>query len=533
MSFYRAVVTVGGFTLGSRVLGFLRDIMTAAFMGAGPVADAFFVALKLPNFFRRVTAEGAFSVSFVPLFAGELEVDGKEAAKKFAEEAQAVMLAALIPFTVIVIAAMPWVLYLVAPGFGDTPERYQMALEMSRISFPYILLMSLTALLGGVLNSFDRFGPFAAAPMLFNACLMAALGAHHYAHFAPTAGHAMAWGVFAAGVLQLVWLAWSCRRLGMGLRLRRPALTPMIRKLFRKMGPGVMGAGVAQVNLFVDMILASLLPVGSISFLYYADRLYQLPLSVIGTATGTALLPMLTRALRGGDTAGAHRLFLRAVEVGLWLVLPATLAYLVMAPDIMSVLFQRGHFTADDSVKSAWALMAYSIGLPAFIFSKIFGASFYAREDTTTPVKIAIICAVVNTVLCLVLMYMTPLKHVGIALATGISAWISAGLLARALWKEKFFRLDSDSGKRLGIVLLSVAVMGGVLFAEDKYAMPYFMKGGQALRLLGLAGVMSVAGLVYVLCLYAGGILKPSYLKELFPKGKKKDTIGDVQKTGQ
>jgi putative peptidoglycan lipid II flippase len=281
------------------------------------------------------------------------------------------------------------------------------------------------------------------------------------------------------------------------------------------------------------MVLASLLPVGSISFLYYADRLYQLPLSVIGTATGTALLPMLTRALRGGDMEQAQRLFVRAVEVGLWLVLPATAAYLIMGPAIMSALFERGAFSAGDSLKSALALMGYAIGLPAFIFSKIFSAAFYAREDTSTPVKIGVICAVANTALCLALMYLTPLKHVGIALATGISAWIGAGLLARALWKEKFFKLDSDSGKRLGIVLLSVLVMGLLLWLGGKFVMPYFMTGGQRGKLLGLALVMSAAGLVYGLCLYAGGILKPSYLKELFPKRKKTATIDEVRKSGQ
>lgn len=529
MSFYKAVATVGGFTLGSRIMGFLRDILTAALMGAGPVADSFFVALKLPNFFRRITAEGAFSVSFVPLFAGEMETQGKEAAQKFAEEAQAVMLTVLVPFTVLVIAAMPWVLYVVAPGFGSTPERYEMALEMSRITFPYIVLMSLTALFGGVMNSFDRFGPFAAAPMLFNLCLIAALLVHEYAHMGQTAGHAMAWGVLAAGVLQCGWLAIACRKLCMHVRLRRPALTPMIRKLFQKMLPGVMGAGVAQVNLFVDMVLASLLPVGSISFLYYADRLYQLPLSVIGTATGTALLPMLSRAIKGGDEQGAHKLFTRATEVGLWLALPATVAYIVMAPTIMAVLFERGAFTPADGMKSALALMAYAIGLPAFIFSKIFSMAFYAREDTATPMKIAVICAVSNTVLCLALMYLTPLQHVGIALATGVSAWISAGLLARRMWKEKFFRLEGDSVKRIGFVFASVAVMGALLAVEDRFVMPHFMTGGWAFKLLGLALVMGAAGAVYALCLYASGILKPSLIKELFPKRKKQDTIKEVE----
>lgn len=531
MSFYRAIITVGGLTLGSRLLGFARDILTAAILGAGPVADAFFVALKLPNFFRRITAEGAFSVSFVPLFAGELEKNGKEAAQKFAEETQAVMFSVLVPFTVIVIVLMPWLLYMIAPGFVTTPERYQLALEMSRVTFPYIVLMSLTALLGGVMNSFDRFGPFAAAPMLFNISLMVAL--FFFEPYVATGGHAMAWGVALAGILQFGWLFYSCRRIGVVLKWRRPRITPMIRKLFKKMLPGALGAGLAQVNIFVDMVLASLLPVGAISFLYYADRLYQFPLAIIGTATGTALLPMLTRAIKSKDDTAAQDLFTKAFEVSLLLVLPATVAFWVMAPSIMQVLFERGAFTAEDSLKSAYALMAYSIGLPAFILSKIFAVAFYAREDTSTPVKIAVICAVMNTLGALALIYGTGLQHVGIALATGLTAWINIVLLTVQLKKKEFFHLGQDIGKRTLFIVGATLLMGTVLFLGDRLMMSRVMTEGQMARLLGLAGVMGGGAVVYGLCLFIGGVLKASYIRDLFPKRKKQGKIGDVREFGQ
>ncbi|MCE9507430.1 MAG: murein biosynthesis integral membrane protein MurJ, partial [Alphaproteobacteria bacterium] len=332
MAFFKAIATVGGFTLASRILGFIRDVMTASFLGAGPVADAFFIALKLPNFFRRITAEGSFSVSFVPMFSKLLADEGKAEARKFAEEAQAVMLTVLIPFTVIGIAAMPWALYVLAPGVHGDPLRYDLALEFSRITFPYILMMSLTALLGGVLNSFDRFGPFAAAPIFFNGILIVFLlfGSGVF----KTGGHALAWGLATAGVIQFLWMLANYFYIGYVLRLRRPVLTPRIRKLFRLMLPGAIGSGAAQINLFIDMILASLLPIGSISFLYYADRLYQLPLGVIGAAIGTALLPMLSRALKsqGGD---ARKLLGLGFETGLILSLPAAIALIVIAQPIM------------------------------------------------------------------------------------------------------------------------------------------------------------------------------------------------------
>lgn len=524
MSFNKAILTVGGLTLGSRILGFARDILTAAFLGAGPVADAFFVALKLPNFFRRITAEGAFSVSFVPLFAGELEKHGKEEAIKFAEEAQAMMLAVLIPFTVLAIVAMPWVLYVIAPGFGSTPERYDLALEMSRVTFPYILFMSLTALLGGVMNSFGKFGPFAAAPMLFNLTLMIAL--LFFTDMAGTAGHAMSWGVSAAGILQLLFLMYYCRKIGVSLKLYKPRVTPRLRKLFKNMVPGVFGAGIAQINLFVDMILASLLPVGSISFLYYADRLYQLPLSVIGTAIGTAMLPMLTRAIRGKDDKEAHRLFTQGIETSLVLAMPATAAYIAIAVTIMDVLFARGAFTAENSQASAYALMGYSIGLPAFILSKVMSAAFFAREDTKSPVVFAVICAVMNTLVALCLI--SPFQHVGIAIATGATAWINILLLGHRLWKRKIFHIDRSSVKRISIIIMSSLLMAGALVLLDHYVMPYFMRQGQVMRIIGLAGMMGLGGGVYGVCLYMMGVLRFDMLKRLFPKRQKKDTINQA-----
>jgi putative peptidoglycan lipid II flippase len=521
MSFFKAIATVGGLTLASRLMGFARDVLTASFLGAGPVADAFIIALKLPNFFRRITAEGAFSVSFVPMFSKLLDESGAEEAKKFAEEAQAVMLAVMLPFTIICMIAMPLVLYVIAPGVhcsvGDTacsPERYNLAVDFSRITFPYILMMSLTALLGGVLNSFGKFAAFAAAPIFFNGMLIIALLFGN--SLFKTSGHALAWGLAAAGVAQFCWMLVNYKMIGYVLRLRRPRLTPRIRKLFRLMIPGTIGAGAAQINLFIDMVLASLLPVGSISFLYYADRLYQLPLGVIGVAIGTALLPMLSRAVKsdGAEKTEATRLLGLGFETSLALSLPAAIALIVIAHPIMSVLFERGEFSANAALQSSYALMAYSLGLPAYVLARVFSTAFFAREDTSTPVRFAVICAVINTVLALA--FITPLHHVGIALATGITAWINLFLLMRGLHKKKHLDLPLNSLKRSIKILVSGLVMAAVLWGLDHYAVQTLLAGKQIERILALGILGFGGGVVYFVCLYLFGIFRLKALKEIF-----------------
>ncbi len=532
MSFYKAVTTVGGYTLASRILGFIRDILTASFLGAGPVADAFFIALKLPNFFRRITAEGAFSVAFVPMFSKIVVEEGEAEAKSFAEEAQAVMLATLLPFTVLCMIAMPWLLYIIAPGVhcsaGDphcNPLRFHLAVTFSRITFPYIVMMSLTALLGGVLNSLKRFAAFAAAPMFFNITLIGAL--LFFAHKFPTAGHALAWGVAAAGVIQFTWILANCRKHRIAPRLRRPVLTPRIRKLFRLMLPGAIGAGATQINVFVDMILASLLPVGSISYLYYADRLYQFPLGVIGVAIGTALLPMLSQALKTGKDGEAGGLLTRAFETGLMLTLPAAFGLIVLAQEIMSVLFQRGAFTPMASVQSSHALIAYATGLPAFVLIKVFSTAYFARDDTSTPVKFAIACAILNTVLAIALI--APMKHVGIALATAIAAWVNMALLVHGLHKREHLDLTKGSVKRAALILLAALIMAAVVWALNTHVY-HLMEGRFLHKAADLAALIGTGGVVYFSCLYIFGIFTLQSVKALFPKGKKQDTIDTVQR---
>lgn len=498
------MATVGGLTMLSRVAGFVRDVLTAAILGAGPVADAFFVALKLPNLFRRLFAEGAFSVSFVPIFSEELEARGRQAAVGFAEEALALMVAVLVPLTVLAVAAMPLVIPAIAPGFVDDPDRYPLAIEFARVTFPYLLMMSLVALMGGVLNSLDRFAPFASAPVLFNLTLIAAL--LFLVPYADTAGHALAYGVAAAGVIQLVWLALWCHAAGVRLHLRLPRLTPRAKRLFRLMGPGAIGAGVMQINLFIDVLLASLLPTGAISYLYYADRLYQLPLGVIGITIGTAVLPVLSRQVTAGGADGANRAAMgtqnRALEFGLLLSLPAAVALIVIPGPILSVLFERGAFDAETTRATAWALAAYAVGIPAYILVKVLSTAYFARQDTASPVKVAVICTIANIALSLSLIWW--LGHVGIALSTGLTAWINVSLLAWGLRRRGFFALDRRLAGRLPRLGVAAAGLAAALWFGAR-ALDGPLAAGLAVQIGALAGLVLGGALVYFALAQATG----------------------------
>src|ERR1700745_3323529 len=458
MSLLHSVATVGSYTAVSRVLGFVRDVLTAAILGAGPVADAFFVAQRLPNLFRSLFAEGAFSAAFVPLFAGTMADRGKEAVRIFAEDVLAVLLAALLGFVVLGEIFMPTVMGVIAPGFSEDPAKFGLAVELARITFPYLLFIALVALQGGVLNSVDRFAAAAATPVLLNLFLIAALLLMERSGW--RAGRALAWAVTAAGFAQFLWLLFSCARAGLALRLPLPRLTQGVRRTLAVMAPGTIGAGDTQLNLLISTALASLLPGGSVSYLYYADRLNQLPLGVVGIAVGTAILPPLSRQLRLGLAADAADTQNRGVELALLLTLPAAVALAGLAPPILAVLFQRGAFGAADTAATAAALAAYAAGLPAFVLVKVLAPGFFARHDPPPPVKVAITALVANLGLTLILMQF--LSHVGIALATTIAGWVNALTLLVLLIRRGHFRFDSRARRNLPRVGIAALGMGGV-----------------------------------------------------------------------
>ena len=513
MKLLKAMATVAGLTGLSRIAGFIRDVLTASILGAGPMADAFFVALKLPNFFRRITAEGAFSVSFVPIYSAELAREGEESADYFANKTFSLMFWGLLGFTVLAMLAMPVIINLIAPGFDDGSDRYTMAVSFSRITFPYLLLMSLTSLLGGVMNAHDRFGPFAVAPFLFN---MALIGALLCAGIFPSAGYALSWGVVAAGVLQFLLLYITARRwIGFKVKIVKPKITPRIKRLFKLMGPGVLGAGVVQINLFADMIIGSFLPTGSISYLYYADRLNQLPLSTVGIAVGTALLPMLSRAVGAGKKEEAENLFNRALEVTLFLGLPSAVALLVLAHPIITVLFQHGAFTAEASRLTAFVLQGYIIGLPAYIAVKVFSTAFWSRQDTMTPVKVSIIVTVSNIVLALLLI--RPFGVAGIAFATGIVGWLYVALLARPLKGKAAMHFDARFLRAAPRIVLSSLLMGAAVYGAAQ-VLGGWIYGHGALKFVALAALVLAGMVVYGLAVTLTGAVRLAEIKRYLVK---------------
>jgi len=490
MALLRFAGTVGFWTLASRILGFVRDILIARFLGTTGVVESFFVAFRFPNLFRRLVAEGAFTAAFVPMFSKKLEKEGRQAALKFGDEALSLLVTFLLLFTVLCELFMPSIMAVVARGFlVEHPENFGPTVLYARIMMPYLLCMALLALYSGILNSIHKFAAAAAAPILLNIVLIAGLfGARQYFE---TPADMLSWGVVIAGVGQLVWVAISAQRAGVALRFPIPRFNPDTKRLLKIMIPGAIGAGVMQINLLVGTMIATYLPDGAVSFIYYADRVYQLPLGLIGIAIGTALLPSLSRMLaRDGDAAMNQ--FNRAIEISMFLTLPAAVALMVVPGPIITVLFERGRFDAASTEATTWTLLAFATGLPAYVLNRVLTPGFFARHDTRTPLYYAAVGVVANIVLSLVLIL--PLSYVGIALATSISAWINVGLLTWTLRRRGHLKLDAGIKRRLPRSLLASLLMGAALFGIVLLIAPFFQER-LPLKITGLA-VLVLGGMV-------------------------------------
>lgn len=503
MSFARALFTVSGLTIVSRLGGFLRDTLTAVFLGAGAASDAFFVAQRLPNLFRSLFAEGAFSAAFVPLYASEKEKKDDEAAQRFAGEALGVLIGFLTPFTLAIMMAMPWVVQIIAPGFQDEPDKYALAVHYCRITFPYLLLISITALQTGVLNAHGRFGPGAAAPVALNVVMILALLIANL--FGWPIGDALAWGTLISGFVQAGWLALSCYRARLSIPMIRPRLTETTRRLFRQIGPGAIGAGATQINLLITTMLASLLPTGAVSYLYYADRLNQLPLGIVGIAVATTLLPILSQHEAAGNGHAVKHYVSRGIEFCLALGLPAAIGLGFAATPIIQTLFEHGAFTAADTAQTAKALAAYAVGIPAFLLVKVFAARFFARQDTKTPVRVAIISMLVNVGVALILL--NPLEHVGMALATSLASWVNAGQLFWILRRREEKLADRELKRRLPRLLISAALMAGVTYLAVQETQTWFIDASLWRKSGSLAAIIGLSSIVYFVLLQLSGAL--------------------------
>ncbi|MGE5538326.1 MAG: murein biosynthesis integral membrane protein MurJ [Gemmatimonas sp.] len=513
MAFARAITTIGGLTLVSRICGFARDMLMAAVLGAGGVGDAFLVAFKFPNLFRRLFAEGAFNAAFVPLFAGKLAEGGRDAARAFAEEAQAVLAVALVVFVAATMIAMPWAMYVFAPGFASDPAKFDLAVDLTRITMPFLAFISIVSLQGAVMNAIERFAVAASTPTILNLFMIAALLLWPTMADAPV--HVLAWSVTLAGVAEMLWLMLALERAGMGLRWRRPRLSPQIKRLLVLMAPVTFGAGVYQVNVLLDVVFASFLPTGAISFLYYADRVAQLPLGVIGIAVGTALLPRISRQIRTGQEAQSMVDQNRAIEGALLLTLPAAVALAVAALPITAVLFGRGAFGTHETNATAAALAAFAAGLPAQVLVKVLAPGFYAREDTKTPVKIALAALFLNAAVAIALMPF--IAHVGIAIATSVSGWFNAAMLGRILVRRGHFATDARLRERLVRIAGATIAMGLVVAAADQLLSAAWA-GSLVLRVGALTLVIALGLASFGLAALAFGAAKPAEVKALMKR---------------
>jgi len=493
----KSTAIIGSLTMVSRVLGLVRDILMARFLGAGVISDALFTAIKLPNLFRRMFAEGAFNSAFVPLYARRIEEDGDEGAAIFAGEAMSALFLLVAVIVILFQITMPWSLNIVGAGLDKVaatpggPVPYDLAVLYARITMPYLLLMSLAALFSGVLNTRGYFVAAAFAPILLNLVVITVfLTATRGDWDIPSLALYVSMAWTASGILQAGLLIWGCRNSHIRLPIMRPRMTPGVKRLLVLGIPGMLSAGITHINLTVSHLIATTMD-SAASWLYYADRLYQLPLGIIGIAMGIALLPALSRRLRSGDDNGAMITLNRAMEIAAFLTLPATIALAIMPEFLIGGLFERGEFYADDTEQAAKALRMFALGLPAFVMLKVLAPAFFAREDTKTPMIYAGMSAVINVTLGAYLFF--NVGFFGLALATSIAAWANAVCLALVLSRNGNFVPDARLKVRVAKIALASAIMGVALWFLVPHAQP--LLEGEILTDYLVLAVVSIAGL--------------------------------------
>lgn len=490
MNLLKSLAAVSSMTMISRVLGFVRDTIVARMFGAGMATDAFFVAFKLPNLLRRIFAEGAFSQAFVPILAEYKTQQGEEATRTFIAYVSGLLTLVLAVVTALGMLAAPWVIWVTAPGFVDSPEKFELTGDLLRVTFPYILLISLASLAGAILNTWNRFSVPAFVPTLLNiSMILFALFLTPY--FDPPI-MALGWAVLAGGLAQLLYQLPHLKKIGMLVLPRLNLRDSGVWRVLKQMGPAILGVSVSQISLIINTIFASFLVAGSVSWMYYADRLMELPSGVLGVALGTILLPSLAKTYANDDRHEYSRLMDWGLRLCFLLVLPCSLALAVIAEPLTVALFQYGKFSAHDALMTQRALIAYAVGLLGIILVKVLAPGFYARQNIKTPVKIALFTLVSTQLMNLV--FIGPLKHAGLALAISLAACLNAGLLYWQLRKHQLFEPQPGWGKFIAKLVVSVLVMCAVLIGM-MYVMPAWDQGGMPIRLVRL-GALVVAGVV-------------------------------------
>jgi putative peptidoglycan lipid II flippase len=520
MNLLKSTGIIGGMTLISRVFGFVRDMMLSRLLGGSAMGDAWQIAFQLPNIFRRLFAEGAFSAAFVPLFNRHMAEDGERdhsSSQRFANETLSVFLLTLLVFSALIMALMPWVIWLI-DDFGQGGRTTDTSIALARICFPYLALVSVMTLFGAILNSISRFAAVAFAPVLMNLCMIGAMLltiSGGVSGDPETVAFHLAWSVTLAGVLQMLWLYWHARRAGFRFTLLRPRLTPDVRQLGVLILPAVFGAGIYQISRFVDLFFLGRLEEGSFVFLALADRLNQLPLGIIGIALGTAILPALSRFIAQDDAGGAQRVQSNAIELGLLLTVPAAVGLYCAAQPLVSAFYFGGKFGADDVAATSGVVAMLVVGLPAYVLVKVLTPGFFARRDTKTPVYTALAALAINIGLNLVLI---PLMGVaGLALAGAIAAWVNCALLYWTLHRRGHFTIEPDLLGRIGRIMVSAAAMGLAIWQLAPLGAAHYGAGALA-RVGSILALVSVGGFVYFALAWLTGAIDRSKIAMLTRK---------------
>ncbi|AMA47228.1 murein biosynthesis integral membrane protein MurJ [Pseudomonas monteilii] len=509
MNLLKSLAAVSSITMISRVLGFVRDTILARIFGAGVATDAFFIAFKLPNLLRRIFAEGAFSQAFVPILAEYKTQQGEEATRTFVAYVSGLLTLVLALVTAVGILAAPFVVWITAPGFVDNAEKYQLTTDLLRVTFPYILLISLSSLVGAILNTWNRFSVPAFTPTLLNVAMIGfALFLTPY--FDPPI-MALAWGVLAGGLAQLLYQLPALKKIGMLVLPRLNVRDAGVWRVLKQMLPAILGVSVSQVSLIINTIFASFLVAGSVSWMYYADRLMELPSGVLGVALGTILLPTLARTYANRDRHEYSRILDWGLRLCFLLVLPCTLGLALLAEPLTVALFQYGKFGAHDAAMTQQALIAYSVGLLAIILIKVLAPGFYAQQNIRTPVKIALFTLVATQVFNLILI--GPLQHAGLALAISLGACLNAGLLYWKLRSQQLFQPQPGWTTFLLKLVLAVGLMAAVLMAGLHW-MPAWEEGNMAMRLLRLGALIFAGMVTYFGCLYLCGLRPRQFVRK-------------------
>ena len=499
MRLLKSTAIIGSLTLVSRLMGLVRDVLIARFLGAGLVSDAFFTAFKLPNVFRRMFAEGAFNAAFIPLYARRIEEEGEAAADAFASEVGSMLFIVVLTLVILFEITMPWSLNIIGYGLSRSPDElgivsYDLAVLYAMVTMPYLLFMSMMALFSGVMNTRERFAVPTLALALVNVFMITALVIlPRFGLEQKHIGLGLSGAVMLSGIAQAGLVFWGCKRIGVRFYLRRPRLTPGVKRLFILGVPGLISAGITQINLLVSHSIATMQK-GAASWLTYADRLYQLPLGMIGIAMGVALLPALSRRLRAGDQTGARTTLNRAIEIAAFLTLPAAFALATIPQFLISGLFERGAFTAETTEQVALALGMFAYGLPAFVMLKILTPAFFAREDTKTPMIYAGLSAFINVTLGVYLFF--AIGFYGLALATSVAAWVNVVCLTWLLLKDQSFTPDTRLLSRLPRIVLASAAMAVSLIVIAAPASNY-LSGNFVKDFIVLGGVCGLGFVIY------------------------------------